>query len=73
MLIAERNIQGIFTPLPGYSGGRVMYLPNAGLLIKNATVDDSGLYSVIVSGEDSTGTVTLTSQINVTVNSKYWC
>ena len=69
-MIGERDSSGQFHPTAGYSGGRVDYLPNAGLKIHGASAGDDGEYSVVVHGETTTGPVILVSQINVTVNSK---
>ena len=69
-MIGERDSSGQFHPTAGYSGGRVDYLPNAGLQIHGASAGDNGVYSVVVHGDTATGPVTLASHINVTVNSK---
>ena len=45
---------GNFLPLPAFSH-RVQYVSGAGITLMHVTVADSGIYSVEISGHDSSG------------------
>ena len=46
---------GHFTAQPAYSGNRVVQVTNAGIVVSNAAVSDTGRYSVEVQGHDASG------------------
>ena len=47
--------QGHFVPLPAFAGNRVQPINNAGIVVNQATVSDTGNYTVAVQGYDSSG------------------
>ena len=58
-----------FVPLPGYSGGRVEFVNNAGLIVRHVDAHDRGTYSVNMDVRDVHGSlVALNRSAEVIIN-----